>query len=82
MRTVALPEREPVKLVFDPEYTLTEEGYLAFCQANPEPRCERTAEAEIAIAPSVGGESAYRGGRASCKLGDWADGDGHGKAID
>src|SRR6185437_4321172 len=82
MRIVALPEHETVNLVFDPEHALTEERYLAFCRANPKLRCERTAEGEIAIALPVGGESSYRSGRAFCELGDWAEGDGHGKPFD
>ena len=82
MRTVELPEHEAVKLVFDPEYTLSEEDYLAFCRANPDLRCERTALGEINIVPPAGGESAYRSLKIAAKLDDWAESDGRGKAFD
>jgi Uma2 family endonuclease len=82
MRSVELPEHETVKLVFDPEYTLSEEDYLAFCRANPGLRCERTAEGEIIIVPPAGGEGAYRSGKAFAQLDHWADQDDRGKAFD
>lgn len=82
MRSIELPEHEPVRLVFDSEYHLSEEDYLAFCLANPGVRCERTAEGEIVIVPSAGGEGAYRSGDALGQLSNWADREGAGKAFD
>jgi Uma2 family endonuclease len=82
MRTVELPGRDVVKLVFDREDRLSEQEYLAFCEANPNLRCERTAEGEIVIVPPAGGESAYRSGNAFWKLAEWAERDGRGKAFD
>ena len=37
--------------MFDPDYTLSEKDYLAFCHANPRLRRQRTAEGEIVIVP-------------------------------
>ena len=82
MRTIELPKHETIKLVFDPEYNLSEEAYLAFCRANPGLRCERTAEGEIVIVPPVGGEGAYRSGDVFAQLRNWAARDGRGKAFD
>lgn len=82
MRSVELPEHETVKLVFDSEYKLSEEDYLKFCRANPSLRCERTAEGEIVIVPPVGGEGAYRSGKAFGQLDRWAEQDGRGRAFD
>ena len=82
MRSVELPDHETVKLVFDADYSLSEEGYLAFCRANPGLRCERTAEGEIVIVPPVGGEGAYRSGDAFGQLYRWAEKDGRGRTFD
>ena len=82
MRSIELPEHESVKLVFDPEYHLSEQDYLAFCRANPALRCERTAEGEIVIVPPAGGEGAYRSGDAFAQLRQWAREDGSGKTFD
>jgi Uma2 family endonuclease len=82
MRSIELPEHETVKLVFDPEYTLSEADYLAFCRANPGLRCERTAEGEIVIVPPAGGEGAYRSGKAFGQLDRWAEEDVRGRAFD
>jgi Uma2 family endonuclease len=82
MRSIELPGHERVKLVFDSEYNLSERDYLTFCHANPGLRCERTAEGEIVIAPSAGGEGAYRSGDALAQLHNWARHDGSGKAFD
>ena len=65
MRSIELPERETVKLVFGSEHGLSEQDYLAFCRANPDLRCERTAEGEIVIVPPAGLEGAYRSMKAS-----------------
>jgi len=82
MRSIELPEHESVKLVFDPEYHLSEQDYLAFCRSNPGLRCERTAEGEIVIVPPAGGEGAYRSGKAFAQLDRWAESDGRGRSFD
>ena len=82
MRTIELPERQTVRLVFDSDYNLPEEDYLAFCRANPGLRCERTSEGEIVIVPPVGGEGAYRSADVITQLRSWADRDGSGRAFD
>jgi Uma2 family endonuclease len=82
MRSIELPERETVKLVFGSEHGLSEQDYLAFCRANPDLRCERTAEGEIVIVPPAGGEGAYRSGKAYSQLDRWVERTGLGKAFD
>ena len=82
MRSIELPEREMVKLVFGSEHGLSERDYLAFCGANPDLRCERTAEGEIVIVPPAGGEGAYRSMKAASQLDHWAEQTGLGKAFD
>ena len=82
MRTIEISEREAVKLVFDYGDGLSEHQYLAFCNANPGLRCERTAEGEVVIVPPVGGEGAYRSGDAFGQLRSWASEDGRGRAFD
>lgn len=82
MRSIELPERETVKLVFGAEHGLSEQAYLEFCRANPGLRCERTAEGEILIVPPAGGEGAYRSGEAYYQLRDWVGRTGLGKAFD
>ena len=87
MRSIELPEHETVKLTvlssnWGREDGRTLENYLAFCRANPEVRCERTAEGEIVIVPPAGGEGAYRSGKAIAQLSSWAERSGLGKAFD
>jgi Uma2 family endonuclease len=82
MPVVALPESgSQVKLTFDCEQELTEERYVAFCQANPDLRVERSAEAEIIIVPPPGGESDYRSNDIAGELRAWAKRDGRGKGF-
>lgn len=82
MRTIELPERETVTLVFDREEGLGEVQYLEFCRANPDLRCERTAEGKVIIVPPVGAEGAYRSGEAFRMLANWARNNGSGKVFD
>jgi Uma2 family endonuclease len=80
---VALPKQgTPVRLVFDTARGLSEEEYLAFCRANPDLRCELTAEGEIVIVPPAGGESSNRSMKLAVQLGRWAEQDGRGEAFD
>src|SRR5712692_5236596 len=80
---VALPQsRTPVKLSFDSGRKLSDEAYLAFCQANPELRVERSAEGEIIIVPPAGGESSNRNWKVAAQLAIWAESDGSGEGFD
>jgi Uma2 family endonuclease len=47
----------PLTLNFRPAIEMNEDQFLAFCQANPTLRIERTAKGEVVIMPPVGGES-------------------------
>src|SRR5215467_4569017 len=87
MRSIELPEHETIKLTVLSSNWGREDGrsldnYLAFCRANPDVRCERTAEGEIVIVPPTGGESAYRSIKAAAQLDNWAERTGLGKAFD
>src|SRR5579863_4182545 len=80
---VALPKQgAPVRLVFDTARGLSEAEYLAFCRANPDLRCELTAEGEIVIVPPAGGESSNRSMKLAIQLGRWAEQDGRGEVFD
>jgi len=72
----------PVRLVFETGRGVSKDAYLAFCRANPDLRCERTAEGEIVIVPPAGGESANRSMKVSAQLYNWAERDGRGEAFD
>ena len=51
---VALPELDTaVTLILNPE-GVSDHDYMAFCQANPDLRLERTAEGAIVIVPPRG----------------------------
>src|SRR5215813_9013933 len=82
MPVVALPESSsPVRLFIDSGQQLSDEAYLAFCEANSSLRVERTSEGEIVIVPPPGGESDYRSVTLSSQLYAWAKRDGRGKAF-
>lgn len=79
---VALPKlRGPAKLVLDPDHPLSDKAYVAFCEANPELRLERTAHGEIVIVPLSGGETSFREGEVIGDLSNWAMRDRRGKAF-
>ena len=79
---IALPElHSPATLILDRENGASEEEYLAFCEANPDLRLERTAKGEIVIEPPAGGESDYRSLDAGGQLRDWARSTRTGKAF-
>jgi len=82
MRSIELPGHETVRIVFDSENRSTVQDYLAFCRANPDLRCERTAEGEIVVVPPAGGESSHRNSKLSTQLGRWAGIDGRGQTFD
>jgi Uma2 family endonuclease len=79
---IALPElNSPATLILDRENGFSVEKYLAFCEANPDLRLERTAQGQIVIVPPAGGESAYRCADTIRQLGDWARKNRTGKAF-
>jgi Uma2 family endonuclease len=79
---IALPElNAPATLILDRENGLSDEKYLAFCEANPDLRLERTAQGEIVIVPPAGAESDYRCLDTGSQLKQWAKKDGRGKAF-
>src|SRR3954465_1688871 len=79
---IALPELDsPATLILDPENGLSDEKYLAFCEANPDLNLERTAQGEIVIVPPAGAESDYRCADTISQLRNWATNNGQGKAF-
>ncbi|MES1262445.1 MAG: Uma2 family endonuclease [Acidobacteriota bacterium] len=79
---VALPElHAPVTLILDRERRLSDEEYLAFCEANPDLRLERTSRGEIIIVPAAGGESDYRCVEAIAQIREWSRNSRRGKAF-
>jgi Uma2 family endonuclease len=76
---VALPEHTTWRL--DPADRLSDAQFVAFCQANPDVRVERTAEGDIVIVPPAGGESDYRSNKAAAQLDRWAEEHGRGIAF-
>ena len=77
-----LPEEAfPAKLTLNPELRMNDDEYYAFCISSPDVRFERTAEGEIVIVPSAGGDSDYQCLEAGGQLRDWAKRDGRGKAF-
>jgi Uma2 family endonuclease len=61
---------------------LDQAQYLELCRANPELRCERTAEGKVIMVPPAGLEGAFRSGQAFGMLANWAREDGSGKVFD
>jgi Uma2 family endonuclease len=79
---VALPElHAPVTLILDREQRLSDEEYLAFCEANPDLRLERTSRGEIIIVPPAGGESDYRCVEVAGQIREWSRNSRRGKAF-
>ena len=79
---IALPDTETsVTLIFDREHPLTDDGYFAFCMANPDLNVERMPGGEIVIVPPAGGESDFRSLGAGAALHAWAMRDGRGKPF-
>ncbi len=77
---LVLPE-QTARLTFDAPEQATEEAFLAFCEANPGLRIERTAKGEIVIVPPAGGESDYRSLEIGAELRSWAKQEGSGTAF-
>jgi Uma2 family endonuclease len=79
---IALPELSaPATLILDRERGISDEEYLAFCEANPNLRLERTAKGEIIIVPPAGGESDHRCADAIYQLYAWAKENRRGQAF-
>jgi Uma2 family endonuclease len=79
---IALPElHSPATLILDAGNCVSEEDYLAICDANPDLRLERTAKGEIVILPPAGVESDYRSVEVIGQLRDWARSTRRGKAF-
>ena len=68
--------------VTEDERLLTDEEFFEFCQRNPDLRIERRAGGEIVIVPPSGFETGYRNNDVSRQLGNWAEADGRGVAVD
>jgi Uma2 family endonuclease len=82
MQVVALPKLVPVTLSDYGGEKFSDAEYVAFCQANPNLRLERTAEGKILIVPPAGYESSYRNSEVTAQLRQWAQEDGSGRASD
>jgi Uma2 family endonuclease len=82
MQVVALPKLVPVTLADYGGEKFSDAEYLAFCQANPKLRLERTAEGEILIVPPAGFESSNRNCKVTAQLVTWAEEDGRGIVSD
>jgi Uma2 family endonuclease len=79
---IALPDlNAPATLILDHDHPITDEAYFDFCAANPDLNVERTANGEIVIVPSAGGESDFRTVEAIGILREWARRDGRGKSF-
>jgi Uma2 family endonuclease len=79
---IALPELDsPVTLILDPDRPLTDEEYVAFCEANPDLRIERTAQGEMVIVPPAGFESDSQNVEVIRQLADWAIQTRRGNAV-
>ncbi len=79
---VILPEHTAsARLILDAPDLMNDDAYLAFCEANPGLRIERTARGEIVIVPPAGGESDYRTLEIAGELRSWAKKDGRGTAF-
>jgi Uma2 family endonuclease len=67
-----------IKSVID----LTDEQFYQLCQRNQDLRFERTAQGELIIMPSAGGEIGNRNGRLTQQLFNWTDVNATGIAFD
>jgi hypothetical protein len=67
---------------FRPVRRMSDEGFYAFCAANPDFRIERTAKGEIVIMPPTGGETSHQNAGLKAQLYNWASREGRGKDLD
>lgn len=75
-------ESPPVVVHLSPVIKLTDDQLYEFCQINRELRIERTAQGELLIMPTTGGETGSRNAEIIMALGDWAKQDGTGITFD
>jgi Uma2 family endonuclease len=61
---------------------ISDEDFLAFCQANPDWRIERTGEGDLIIMPPTGGDTGKRNFNLIVEFGNWAKRDGTGVSFD
>jgi Uma2 family endonuclease len=78
--TKVLPETEQAPLIIHlrPVIELTDDQFFEFCQINRDLRIERTAEGDLVIMPSEGGETGHRSILLGMFLTQWALQDGTG----
>jgi Uma2 family endonuclease len=80
---VALPTGAmPLTIRFGVNGKTADELFLRFCRANPDLRCERTADGDVIVAPPSGGESSSRNLDVAAALGLWSRRDRQGEAFD
>lgn len=81
--TIAILQAPDLRLEVDlfPMADLSEDDFVALCQANPEVRFERSATGEILIMPLEGGETGHRGQTIGVALYLWAERDGRGTTF-
>jgi Uma2 family endonuclease len=72
----------PARWQLLPEPKMTDEDFLALCQANPDMRLERTAEGAVIIMPPAGAESSERNADLTVQVGAWSKRDGTGRTFD
>lgn len=65
-----------------PDGGLSDDAFLAICQANPDMRVERTAKGAIIIMPPAGAESSRLNLKLGAVIEAWAERDGTGVAFD
>src|SRR6266496_2120822 len=80
---IVLPEKKlPATIALNGGGGLNDKDYLAFCEANPDLRIERTAEGKIIIVPPASLAFSYQSGEAYGQLRDWAKKNKRGAAFD
>ncbi len=72
----------PLVLHTRPLFTMSDELFFDFCQANREWRIERDAQGEILLMPPTGGATSHGNALLTTALMTWALGDGTGVAFD
>jgi len=85
--TNLLIKTELIPLVIDlssvvPNSRITDEQFVALCQANQDLRLERTAQGEVIIMPPASAGTSYHNMRIAQQVVTWADRDGTGVVFD
>jgi Uma2 family endonuclease len=81
-QTLINTEERPLRLRLGPLLDMTNDQLYELCQLNPELRIERTAQGELLITPSTGGETSKRNLDLIVAVGTWAKHEGSGIAFD